>query len=176
VDEPAIAVGHVTRAHGIRGEVAVEVRSDNPDRFASGATVFTESGRSLVVERAHPHGSRHLVQFEGVRDREAAEALRGQLLVVPESWLPDLDDGEYWPFQIEGCAVVAESGRRLGVVSQVIPNPANDLWVAVDDDGSETLIPAIGEVVVDVDVAGMRILVRDVPGLTSPEADPPPPR
>lgn len=169
MSEPTVVVGHVTRAHGIRGEVAVEVRSDNPDRFVEGAVVFTASGRSLTIEGAHPHGARHLVKFADIADRDAAESLRGQVLVVPESWLPKLPEGEYWPFQLEGCAVVTESGRSLGTVTGVIPNPANDLWVAVDDDGIETLVPAIRDVVVVVDVVGKRILVRDMPGLTAPD-------
>lgn len=167
--EPTIAVGHVTKAHGIKGEVAVEVRSDEPGRFAEGATVFTESGRSLEIERSHPHGARMLVKFSGVEDRPGAEALRGQVLVVPESWLPELPDGEYWPFQLEGCEVLTESGRSLGTLSQVIPNPANDLWVAVDGEGAETLVPAIRDVIVEVDIEAKRVLVRDVPGLTAPD-------
>ena len=167
--EPTIAVGHVTKAHGIRGEVAVEIRSDNPDRFAEGATLFTDDGRSLTIERAHAHGARMLVKFSEVDDRHAGEALRGHELVVPESWLPELPEGEYWPFQLEGCTVVTESGRSLGAVSEVIPNPANDLWVAVGTDGEETLVPAIHDVIVAVDIAAKRIVVRDVPGLTAPE-------
>ena len=166
--EPTVVVAHVTRAHGIKGEVAVEIRSDEPTRFAAGATLFTGSGRSLEIERSQPHGRRLLVKFAGIEDRTGAEALRGQLLVVPESWLPELADGEYWPFQLEGCEVVTESGRSLGLVTEVIPNAANDLWVAVDEDGTETLVPAIRDVIVDVDVEGRRIVVRDVPGLTAP--------
>ena len=65
--------------------------------------------------------------------------------------------------------LLPESGRSLGTVTGVIPNPANDLWVAVDDDGIETLVPAIRDVVVVVDVVGKRILVRDMPGLTAPD-------
>jgi 16S rRNA processing protein RimM len=169
VSEPTVVVGHVAKAHGIRGEVAVEVRSDNPERFVDGARLFTGGGRSLTIERAHAHGARMLVKFDGVEDRGGAEALRGQELVVPESWLPELDDGEYWPFQLEGCAVVTESGRSLGSISEVIANPANDLWVATDDAGGETLVPAIRDVIVEVDIAARRVLVRDVPGLTAPD-------
>ena len=164
--EPTVVVGMVTRAHGVRGEVAVELRSDNPDRFTDGASVFTPDGRELTIERVHAHGQRTLVRFAGVADRTAAEALAGTLLEVPESWLPELADGEYWPFQLEGCTVLTESGRDLGVVAEVIPNPANDLWVAVDGAGTETLVPALRDLIVEVDVAGKRILVRDVPGLT----------
>jgi 16S rRNA processing protein RimM len=169
VAEPTVVVGHVTRAHGIKGEVAIEVRSDEPTRFATGATLFTETGRALEIERSQPHGGRMLVKFTGVEDRAGADSLRGIVLVVPESWLPELPDGEYWPFQLEGCAVITESGRSLGAVTEVIANPANDLWVAVDDEGAETLVPAIREVIVEVDVEARRIVVRDLPGLTAPE-------
>ena len=168
VSELTVVVGHITKAHGVRGEVAIEVRSDNPERFAVGSTVYVE-GRALTIERAHAHGARLLVKFRGADDRAAAQALRGHELHVPESWLPELGDGEYWPFQIVGCEVVAESGRSLGIVSEVIANPANDLWVATDERGGETLVPAISGVIVDVDVGAGRIVVRDLPGLTAPE-------
>ena len=167
--ERTVVVGKITKAHGVKGEVAVEVRSDNPDRFTDGATVFTQDGRELTMERVHAHGQRTLVRFAGVTDRTAAEALAGTVLEIPESWLPELGDGEYWPFELEGCAIVTEAGLQLGIVSEVIPNPANDLWVAVDADGTETLVPALRDLIVEVDVAGKRILVRDVPGLTAPE-------
>jgi len=167
--EPTVVVGVITKAHGVRGEVVVEIRSDNPDRFAPGGTVFTPEGRELTIERAHAHGQRTLVRFAGVGDRTAAEALAGTLLEVPESWLPALGEGEYWPFQLEGCAIVTEAGLELGTVAEVIPNPANDLWVAVDEAGTETLVPALRDVIVEVDVDAKRILVRDIPGLTIPE-------
>jgi 16S rRNA processing protein RimM len=170
VDGPTVAVGKVTRAHGLRGEVAVEVRSDNPERFADGALVYTEDGRPLTIARAHPHGTRLLVAFEGVADRATADELRGRLLVVPEAWLPELPPDEYWPFQLEGCEVRTESGRPLGRLTEVIASPANDLWVATTEEGEELLLPAVREVIVEVDLAAQRVLVRDLPGLTTPEA------
>ncbi|MEO8476326.1 MAG: ribosome maturation factor RimM [Actinomycetota bacterium] len=169
--EPTVVVGRIAKAHGVRGEVAVEIRSDNPDRFVEGATVFTPDGRGLTMERVHAHGQRTLVTFAGIRDRTAAEALTGTLLEIPQSWLPALAPGEYWPFELEGCAMTTEAGRSLGTVSEVIPNPANDLWVATDEDGVETLVPALRDVIVEVDVTAKRILVRDIPGLTIPEDD-----
>jgi len=170
MDRPAVVVGKITRAHGLKGELSVEVRSDNPDRFAAGTSMFLEDGRALKIASTHIHGKRLLLRFEGVGDRTAAEALQGRLLMVPEAWLPELPEGEYWPHQLEGCVVVTESGRALGQVTEVIPNPANDLWVATDAEGTETLIPAIRDVVVDVAPDTKRILVRDVPGITAPEA------
>jgi 16S rRNA processing protein RimM len=169
VSEPTVVVGKVTKAHGLHGEVVVLVFSDNPDRFSAGSRMFSTDGRVMRVRASRPNGGRLLVAFEGVEDRNAAEALRGATLVVPRSALPDLPEGEFWPHQLEGCTVVTESGRTLGAIVDVIANPANDLWVAVDDGGTETLVPAIRQVVVDVDVPARRVLVRDIPGLTAPD-------
>jgi 16S rRNA processing protein RimM len=171
VDEPTVVVGRITKAHGLRGEVAVQVFSDNPDRFAEGALVYLEDGRPLTVSAARWTGARLLIAFDGVADRTAAEALRGRSLVVPRSMLPELAAGEYWPHQLIGCEVLTESGRSLGRVTDVIEHPANDLWAATDDEGVETLIPAIRDVVVEVDVGAGRVVVRELPGLTAP--DPP---
>jgi 16S rRNA processing protein RimM len=166
--EPTVVVGLITKAHGLRGEVAVQNRSDNPDRWTPGAQVLTEDGRTLTIEHTRG-GVRLLVRFAEIVDRTQAERLRGTLLVVPASWLPELPDGQYWPHQLEGCEVVTASGRSLGRITDVIANPANDLWVTVDDEGAETLIPAITEVVIEVDVGAERVTVREVPGLTAPE-------
>ena len=88
---------------------------------------------------------------------------------MPESWLPALDEGEYWPFQLEGCSVTTEAGRALGTLTDMVgPNPANDLWVARDDAGTETLVPALRDVIVEVDIEAKRVVVRDVPGLHDP--------
>jgi len=169
VEEPTVVVGKVTRAHGVRGEVAVLVLSEVPDRFADGARLWMDDGRALTISSTRPDRGRMLVTFREVRDREAARELGGRFLVVPESWLPDLPDGQWWPHQIEGCEVVTETGRVLGKLAEVVSNPANDLWVAVDTDGTETLVPALRGVIADVDLDARRVVVRDVPGLTAPE-------
>jgi 16S rRNA processing protein RimM len=175
MDEPTVVVGRIMKPHGIGGELAVENRSDNPARWDPGSVVFLGDGRSLTVAAARPHSGRLLVSFAGINDRIAADGYRGQLLMVPESWLPVLGPGEWWPSQLIGCRVLTDRGGELGQIADVIPNPANDLWVALDDEGTETLIPALQDLLIDVDVEGKRIVVRAVPGLTTPtppEADP----
>lgn len=167
--EPTIVVGVATKAHGVRGEITVQPRSDNPDRWVPGATVLGDDGATFTIESVRGSGGHLLVRFAGLKDRDAAERLRGHVFVVPVSWLPPLPPGEYWPHELEGAQVVTASGRSLGSLTEVLPNPAHDLWVAVDADGAETLIPSIREVVVEVDVDGKRIVVRDVPGLTMPD-------
>lgn len=169
MDEPTVAVGRITRAHGVHGEVAVLVISEVPERFRDGATVWTEGGRALTVSASRPHGDRMLVRFEGVGGREQADALRGTLLVVPESASPALPEGSWWDHQIVGCAVETDAGRALGTVRDVIHTSANDVWSVVDAAETETLIPVIADVIVEVDVAGRRIVARDVPDLTAPE-------
>jgi 16S rRNA processing protein RimM len=167
--EPSVVVGRITRAHGVHGEVAVLVISEVPERFRDGATVWTESGRPLTVSASRLHGDRLLVRFEGLGDREQADALRGTLLVVPESASPKLPEGSWWDHQIVGCAVETDAGRALGAVRDVIHTAANDVWSVVDAAETETLIPVIADVIVEVDVAGRRIVTREVPGLTAPE-------
>ena len=171
MDEPTLVVGLITTVHGLRGEVAIQNRSDNPDRWRPGGTVLLGDGRNLTIESSRSHGKRLLVKFEGIDDRTTAEGLRGASLEVPESWVPALSAGEWWAYELEGCAVETSSGRSLGVLSEIVANPANDIWIAVDPEGNETLIPVLADLLVKVDPSARRIVVRDVPGVTVPETE-----
>ncbi len=171
MDERTVVVGKVTRAHGLRGEVAVLPLTDNPDRFARGNVVYGQDGRALTIADARGNGGRLLIAFEGVGDRTAADALRGTVLVVPTSDLPELPEGTYWPHELEGCEVVTVTGRSIGTITDVVANPANDLWVTTDDDGREILVPAIRQVIAEVDLGAGRVLVHEVPGITAPEGE-----
>lgn len=166
MDEPTVAVGRVSRAHGVQGEVAVLVLSEVEGRFAPGATLWLEDGRKLTVESSKPHRGGLLVRFREVRDREQAEGLQRALLVVPESSSPSLPEGSWWDHQIEGCAVETDRGRPLGTVREVIHTAANDVWSVVDGGGRETLVPVLIDVLVSVDVGAKRIVVREIAGLT----------
>jgi 16S rRNA processing protein RimM len=166
MDEPTVAVGRVSRAHGVQGEVAVLVLSEVEGRFAPGATLWLEDGRTLTVESSKPHRGGLLVRFREVRDREQAEGLQRALLVVPESSSPSLPEGSWWDHQIEGCAVETDRGRPLGTVREVIHTAANDVWAVVDGGGRETLVPVLIDVLVSVDVGAKRIVVREIAGLT----------
>ena len=169
MDEPTVAVGRIARAHGVRGEVSVVVLSEVAERFAPGATVSLEDGRTLTIDAARAHRDRMLVQFREVRDRTAAESLQGELLVVARASSPSLPEGSWWDHDVEGCEVSTDAGRALGTVAEVIHTRANDIWSARDLSGEETLIPVLKDIIVSVDTAGKRIVVREVPGLTAPE-------
>ncbi|HXF57324.1 MAG TPA: ribosome maturation factor RimM [Actinomycetota bacterium] len=163
-----VAVGRVTRAHGVKGEVAVLPLSEVEGRFAPGSRVFVGEGedRPLTVRKVRgPHRGRLLVFFEEVRTRTAAEELRGAYLFVPAEWAPELPEGAFWAHELVGCEVTTEGGRSLGRVREVIHTPANDVWVAEGEAG-EVLVPALREVVASVDLAARRVVVREVPGLT----------
>jgi 16S rRNA processing protein RimM len=166
--EPTVVVGRITRAHGLKGEVAVLVISEVAGRFGDGAVVYMEDGGALTVDASRTHRGHLLVKFREVPDRTRAEQLRGKVLSVPESASPGLPEGSWWDHQILGCDVVTESGRALGTVGDVMHTAANDVWSAVAGD-EETLIPALKDLVVSVDPEEKRIVVRDVPGLTAPD-------
>jgi len=165
---PGLVAGKVTKAHGLRGEVTVLVLSEVPSRFERGSVLHLETGGELTVASVRPDRGRLLVTFEGVADRTAAEQLNGRYLFVPEDEAPELPEGSFWPHQLVGCEVVTDSGRALGEIREVVLGVANDIWVTGPPE-AEVLIPALKDVVVSVDVAGRRVVVRDVPGITAPE-------
>jgi len=166
-DHKRIAVGKITRVHGTNGEVAVLVLSEVEGRFADRSTLFLDDGREVTVEKTRRDRGRLLVTFAGIADRNQAKAIQGKYLLIGDSELPELPEGHYWPFQLEGCEVLTESGRSLGTIREIMHTEANDVWAA-DADGVETLIPALRDVVVSVDVSARRVVVREIPGLTQP--------
>jgi 16S rRNA processing protein RimM len=169
MEEPTVAVGRIARAHGVHGEVSVTVLTEVAERFAPGAAVRLEDGRTLTIVAARPHRDRLLVRFEEIGDRSAAKTVQGELLVVPSSSSPPLPEGSWWDHDVQECEVTTEQGRSLGAVREVLHTAANDVWSVVDGSGSETLIPVLNDVLVSVDTRSKRIVVRQVPGLTGPE-------
>jgi len=166
VTDDLLAVGRISRAHGIRGEVAVHPLSEVERRFAAGSVLRLEDGRALTVETSRPHQHRLLVKFAEVPDRTEAESLRGQILLVPAEDAPPIDEGDrFWVHQVVGLEVLTEDGRSLGPVTEILGNPANDVWVT--ERGA--LIPAVRGVVISVDREAGRVLVRELPGLIEEE-------
>ncbi|MGH3341872.1 MAG: ribosome maturation factor RimM [Carbonactinosporaceae bacterium] len=164
-----LVVGRVGRAHGIRGDVAVDVRTDDPDtRFRPGTVLATDPpGRGpLTVRAAHPHGGRMLLSFEGVTGRDDASALRGTLLLAevdPE--VRPVDPDEFYDHQLVGLAVVRVTGEPLGTVQEVLHLPGQDVLCVRDPDGEERLVPFVSELVPQVDPGAGRIVVDPPLGL-----------
>nr|WP_211244376.1 ribosome maturation factor RimM [Actinospica robiniae] len=164
-----LVVGRIGKAHGVKGEVTVEVRTDDPDlRFAAGAELLTEPAARgpLTVSRGRVQGGRLVLSFEGVHDRNGAEALRNTMLVaeVDPDELPD-DPDEYYDHQLEGLAVRTVQGEELGVVEQMIHGPAQDLFSIRRPDGGELLLPFIEEFVPEVDLERGLVIADPPEGL-----------
>jgi len=172
-----IVVGRIGRPHGVKGEVSVEPRTDEPDRrFAVGAQLKTQNKRPGAAGPAHLtvagtrwHSGRLLVRFEEIADRNAAEEARGTLLAIPldPAERPE-DPEEFYDHQLVGLNVLTTDGRAVGVVREVVHGSAQDLLViAAPGDAADVLVPFVSALVPEVDVEGGRILVEDLPGLLS---------
>ncbi|HEX5496664.1 MAG TPA: ribosome maturation factor RimM [Mycobacteriales bacterium] len=162
-----LVVGRIGRPHGVRGDVAVRVRTDDPDsRFAVGSVLATDPTERgpLTVEAVRWHSGRLLVRFGGVGGRDAAQALGGTLLVVDSAELPPLDDpDEFYDHELVGLAALLPDGTPVGEVTDVAHGAGGDLLVVARPDGSESLVPFVAAVVPRVDVAAGRLVV-DPPG------------
>ena len=164
-----LVVGRIGKPHGVRGEVTVEVRTDDPDaRFAPGSSLRTDPVERgpLTVAGVHPRSGGLVVAFAGVESREAAEGLRGTVLVVDSAELPDIEDADEWyDHQLVGLTAVDPAGGALGEVADVVHAPAADLLVVRDADGREHLVPFVREMVPAVDVPRRRVVVDAPEGL-----------
>ena len=108
---------------------------------------------------------RKIIALEGIDDRDVAAFLRNQLVFVPSAEEPPLPEGEYYHHQLIGLKVQTPEGRDLGALSEILLTGANDVYVVLGPDGSELLLPAIGDVVLNIDLELGRILVNLIPGL-----------
>lgn len=166
-----IVVGKVGRAHGLRGDVFLEVRTDEPERRFAAGTRFSTARGELVVDSTRWHGVRLLATFAQVTDRDAAERLRGAELrvAVPTDERP-ADPEEFYDHQLRGLSAVLATGERLGRVADVLHLPAQDMLV-LDVDGREVLVPFVAEIVTAVDLSAGHVEVTDRPGLLSELAE-----
>ncbi|GJF33753.1 ribosome maturation factor RimM [Kitasatospora sp. NE20-6] len=164
-----LVVGRIGRAHGIRGDVSVEVRTDEPElRLGPGAVLLTDpaSAGPLTVESGKVHSGRLLLRFAGVKDRTDAEALRGTILIAevdPEE-SPD-DPDEYYDHQLIGLDVVLSDGTLVGELTEVLHLPYQDLLTVTRPDGTEVLVPFVEQIVPTIDLEEQRAVITPPPGL-----------
>lgn len=166
-----VLVGRVGKPHGVRGEVTVDVRTDEPElRFAPGAVLRTPSG-TLTVDSTRWHQGTLLVRFAELDDRNAAEAARGVVLSleVAADEVPE-DPDEYYDHQLVGLAARDLDGTHLGEVSAVV-HGAQDLLRIRTPDGRDALVPFVAALVPEVDLAAGHVVVADRPGLVTPFPD-----
>lgn len=164
VTEGYVAVGRVVRPWGVAGDLKVLPLTDFPEeRFVRGAEVWLQ-GRPYVVDGVRQHQGYVYLHLAGVNNANEAERLRGLLLEVPEAALRSLPPGEYYHFQIVGLEVYSTAGEYLGRVREILATGSNDVFV-VRDHGPELLVPAIDDVVKEVDLAAGRMIVEILEGM-----------
>jgi 16S rRNA processing protein RimM len=179
VNEIEVVVGRIGKPHGIRGEVTVDVRTDEPERrFAAGSTLRAEPPpgsastlRKVTVTGTRWHQGTLLAEFEEFGDRNDAEAARGVVLhaAIAADESPEGPD-EYYDHQLVGLTAYDEHGNELGTLTRVV-HGAQDLLTIRTGDGRDALVPFVAALVPEVDVAGGRVVVADRPGLVTPFED-----
>lgn len=170
-DTVEVIVGIVGRAHGIKGEVAIDLRTDEPERrFAVGCTLRREGGGSpLTVAATRDHSGRLMVRFRECPDRTAVEALRGTVLVVDvDAAERPADTEEFYDRQLTGLRVLDHAGTEVGTVVDVLHRPEQDL-LEIRTGGDLRLVPFVEALVPTVDLAAGFLQLADVPGLVTDE-------
>jgi 16S rRNA processing protein RimM len=168
--EPSqLVIGRIVRPHGIRGEVVVEITTDEPNsRYVAGSALVTDPAETgpLTIEAVRPHQHRLIIAFAGVLDRDGAEALREVKLCMAASDLPPIEDpDEFHDFQLVGLAAVDLAGEPLGEVVGVEHGPAAELLVLSRPGGGRALVPFVKAIVPSVDLDAGRVVLTPPEGL-----------
>lgn len=159
-----VAVGEINGVWGVRGHVKVTPLTSNPDRFAAGVTLLLRGIPRKVLDVQFPRGY-PVVLFRGFEDRNAAEELVGELIEIPESELPPLPEGEYYTHDLVGLAVETRDGTPIGTLVEVLRTGSNDVYLVRREGERDVLVPAIADVIVEVDLEGQRMVIDPLPGL-----------
>lgn len=175
VPDGYLAVGQIVGAHGLRGEIKVDPHTDNPLRFAAGSILYMGPElEKVVVAGSRSHKNHQLVCMTGIQHRGQAESLRGLWLFVPEEDAIPLDEDTFWIHDIIGLTVQTQDGRLLGSIVDIIQTGANDVYIVRAapsvNRGKDILLPAIAQVVLEVDLAAGTMTVSLQPGLLEEDA------
>ena len=165
-------IGRILRPHGLRGELSVEVRTDDPaERFAAGSVLATDPPEAgpLTVEASRWHSGRLLVSFAGIEDRTGAESLRGAWLTIDAAEVPPPQDpDEFHDHQLTGLTVVTVSGELVGTVTDVLHHGQSLLAItpaAGTSRQADVLVPFAAAIAVEVDLAGGQLVIDPPSGL-----------
>lgn len=164
-----MVIGEIGRPHGLRGEVRVIPLTDDATRFTRVRECIIWDAERDVRERrrltaARQQGDAVIVTLSGCASPEEARTLTGRLLAIREAEALPLGPGHFYPWQLEGCRVLTETGDEVGTVTGIERTAAQDVWV-VQGPSREHLVPAVPEIVREVDLAGRRVVIRPPEGL-----------
>lgn len=158
---PYLIVGEILKPQGVRGEIKVRPITNDPDRFYDLEKVYLKQGERYIVRGMHcnrVHDGFAYISMEGVKDRDAAETLRGALLYVRREEAVTLSEDENFICDLVGCVAYDQRGERIGTLREVLQPGANDVYV-FDTARGEMLLPALRRVVLEVDVRQARIVL-----------------
>jgi len=156
----------------VQGELLMDVSTDFPERLRRGVQVFVgEDHRPMRITHRRVHQNALLISLEGVDTAEQAGELRNSFVYVRADDRPKLPEGEYYHHQIIGLRVVTETGRLLGVLTQILETGANDVYIVQPEQGPEILLPAIEAVIGEIDLERGEMRVHPLPGLLPDEQE-----
>jgi 16S rRNA processing protein RimM len=165
-----LAVGKIRRPHGVAGDVLVELYTDFPQRIKTLKTVFAgQDHLPLKICRRRIHNDGILLAFDGFETPEQVGRFRNQVLYIRTSEAMDLPAGEFYFHELIGISVVDDNGKCLGEITEIIQTGANDVYVVANDTGREILLPAISEVILNLDPIARSMIVHLLPGLVDDE-------
>ncbi len=159
--EPAFLIlGKLRRAHGVQGEIPLEVYTELLELLAPNSVVYVgENHQPITIEKRRWKKPLLLLKFKGINDRETASGLTNELLYVHPSQLPSLPDGEFYYHEMLGLSVYDEEDTYLGILTEILGTGANDVFLILSDSGEEILIPDIEEMVISIDLDQGRMVV-----------------
>ena len=160
-------VGFLRRPHGVRGEIMLEIQTEQPEIFISEAQFYLgEEYLPYIIASSRPHKKGILLSFEGIQDRDEIGKFRNTHVYAKISELPTLDKDNFYDHEIIGLEVIEdETGKSLGQIKEIIKTGANDVYVVTQESGNEILLPAIPEVVLEIDLESSQMSVFLLDGL-----------
>lgn len=164
-----LKIGKIVNTHGIKGEVKVKRITDFEERFAVGNTIYVEKGQdeydALIISHHRLHKNMDLLQFESYDNINDIEHMKGSVLYIKKEQLTELNEGEYYYYEIIGCMVETLDGELIGEIDHILAPGANDVWVVKTAQGKEILIPYIDHVVKNVDISAKKVIIDPMEGL-----------
>lgn len=158
-----VTIGKCAKPHGLKGEIRVKAITDFPERFEQTEKVFAHQQkdpvRPLEIESVRENHGGYLIKFAGVDSIVEAEKLRGFFLSVPDDELVELEEDEYWHWELEGLQAVNPAGEAIGVLKEVVQSPAHDLYLIEAADGQVHWVPAVLQYVPDINIETGRVTI-----------------
>jgi 16S rRNA processing protein RimM len=156
-----LMVGKLRRAHGVGGEILMDINTHFPERLQAGKTIYIgERHQEYKIENIRSANKNLIIKFAEVNTPEEVVQFRNQLVYVSSAGLPRLPEGEYYHHQLLGLRVLTENGEEIGTIDDILETGANDVYVIKQNNRQELLVPAIFDVVIAYSLEEGKIIVR----------------